>query len=69
MEVLLYILPVVLIGGLIYAYGGGREKIGSLKERVKKRAAQREREKRAKEIEAQPAPTDPDDVADAWSDL
>lgn len=68
-QILAVALVVAVLMALIFMYGGGREKIGELKASVKKRKAQREREAKAKEIEAKSAPTDPDDVANAWRDL
>lgn len=69
MEILLYIIPLVVILALIFMYGGGKEKIGSLKQQTKERKDQREREAKAKKIESEAPPTDPTDVANAWDSM
>jgi sortase (surface protein transpeptidase) len=62
-------IAVFVIVGLIFAYGKGKKKIGSLTVKNKKRKGQREREARAKEIESEAPPTDPTDVANAWDSM
>ncbi len=69
MSVLVYVLPLVLVLVLIFSYGSVKNKLGAAIERGKKRKAQRAREAKAKAIESKPAPTKPNDVADAWDEL
>ena len=69
MEWVSYLALIAIVLFLIGVYGRGRETIGSLKESVKKRKAQNEREAKAKAIESQDPPNNADDVADAFDGL
>ena len=62
---------VVAIGmGLLIAFfGKDKMKLGQLRERIEIVTRENDREAKAKQIESQPSPTTPDDVADAWSGM
>ena len=68
-DIFLYILPIAAICGLILLYGKVKQDKGELTQKVKEDGVQNRREADAKEIESEPAPTDADDVADAWRDM
>lgn len=53
----------------IVLYGNRSKKLGESKARHEIDNKQMEREKQAKAIESEPAPTDPDDVADMFERL
>jgi hypothetical protein len=58
-----------IIIGLIWVYGKSKQKIGEIKKENNEDVIHQNRESDAKEIESQPPPVSPDDVADAWAGM